>query len=216
MENVFEKLLGLASGNAAEEPWSVAPDGGVIWIRRATREELPELYAITKRELGDDIASLEVTGRVFDKNADSIWSVYRASDNTRADPVLVGLCAFLHLNQRGVECLEAGTFDASDPDMELIAPTAARPAAIYVWAMVARKVSLVTAWLAVNALGADMFRSIPIYSTAATMGGLNVLKSYGFTAHRRNDAVIGELLRLDCRALAVTSSGSAPMEFYPR
>ncbi|WP_373140714.1 hypothetical protein [Mycobacterium marinum] len=109
MEKNLGKLLDHAPEQGVEEPCCSVPDIGTIWVRRATREELPELYALIKREVGD-VASFVVLERVFNKNADSVWAVYRSSDDTRADAELIGSYAFLHLNQAGLERLESGTF----------------------------------------------------------------------------------------------------------
>lgn len=66
MEKNLGKLLDHAPEQGVEEPCCSVPDIGTIWVRRATREELPELYALIKREVGD-VASFEVLERVFNK-----------------------------------------------------------------------------------------------------------------------------------------------------
>jgi hypothetical protein len=196
MSKKLGDLLDKAPEKPAEEPWSSVPDGGIIWVRRTAEDELPELYALTEREVAGQLAPFAVLQNMFRANADSLWSVYRASDTTRSDAKLVGYYALIHLNPAGHEMLEAGTFDGIDPDMRVVVPSATRPDAIYVWVAIVRRVARVATWLLANALGAEVYGGVPIYATAGTMGGLNIIKGYGFsTAHE--EAGLGKLYRLD-------------------
>lgn len=189
-------VLNKAPEKPTEELWSSVPDGGIIWVRRATEGELPELYALTQREVGAQLAPYEVFQRMHAHNADSLWGVYRASDQTRSDTKLVGYFALIHLNPAGREMLEAGTFDGLDPDMRVVVPTQTRPAAIYLWVVVVRRVVRIATWLLANALGAEVYGGAPIFATAGTMGGLNAIKGHGFN-EARSEAGLGKLYRLD-------------------
>ncbi len=212
MSKKLGDLLDLAPDKAKDEPWSSVPDGGVIWIRRAREEELPEIFEWTKKEVSEDIAPFEVLQRMYQHNGDAIWSgMHRASDNTRSDAKMVGFYALIHLNPAGLEQLEAGTFDGRDPDMRLIMPTATRPAAIYVWTIVVRRVARIATWLLANALGAEIYGGVPIFATAGTIGGLNIIRGYGFTGQSSADAKVGQLFRLDRPppSSASSASGSA-------
>jgi hypothetical protein len=196
MSKKLGDLLDKAPEKPSEEPWSSVPDGGIIWVRRTAENELPELYALTEREVAAQLAPYEVFTRMYAQNKDSLWSVYRASDQTRSDAKLIGYYALIHLNPAGKEMLEAGTFDGHDPDMRAVVPSATRPAAIYVWVAIVRRVARVATWLLANALGAEVYGGVPIYATAGTMGGLSAIKGYGFsTAH--DEAGLGKLYRLD-------------------
>lgn len=201
-------LLDLAPAKAKEAPWSSLPDGGIIWVDRAQESELPELYALTQREVGDDITSFEVMRRVYQHNKDAFWSVYRASDNTRTDTKLIGYYALMHLTQPGLDLLEAGTFDAIDPDMRLVVESQTRPAAIYVWVIVVRRVSRIATWLLANALGAGVYGGVPIFATAGTVGGLNMLKGRGFSPQGQ-EAGVGKLFRLDRPPVSQSGNSSA-------
>jgi hypothetical protein len=179
-----------------EDMWSSVPDGGIIWVRRTPAEELPELYALTQREVSEAIAPFEALQRVHAQNADSLWSVYHASDQTRGDTKLIGYFALIHLNQAGREMLEAGTFDGLDPDMRAVVPNQTRPAAIYLWVIVVRRVVRIATFLLANSLGAEIYGGVPIFATAGTMGGLYGLRGHGFSeAH--SEAGLGKLYRLD-------------------
>jgi hypothetical protein len=196
MSKKLGDLLDKAPEKPREEPWSSVPDGGIIWVRRTAEDELPELYALTEREVAGQLAPFEVLQNMHRHNADSLWSVYRASDTTRSDAKLVGYYALIHLNPVGKDMLEAGTFDGHDPDMRVVVPSATRPAAIYVWVAIVRRVARVATWLLANALGAEVYGGVPIYATAGTMGGLNIIKGYGFDT-ARDEAGLGKLYRLD-------------------
>jgi hypothetical protein len=193
--NLFE-LFQKTPDKPTEDMWSSVPDGGIIWVRRSTADELPELYALTQREVSEQLAPFEVLQRVHAQNADSLWSVYRASDQSRSDTKLVGYFALIHLNQAGREMLEAGTFDGLDPDMRAVVPSQTRPAAIYLWVVVVRRVVRIATFLLANSLGAEIYGGVPIFATAGTMGGLNAIKGHGFSeAH--SAAGLGKLYRLD-------------------
>jgi hypothetical protein len=203
MNKKLGDLLDKAPEKPAEDPWSSVPDGGIIWVRRTAEHELPELFELTKREVAGELATFDVLTRIYHQNADSFWSVYRASDQTRSDAKLIGYYALIHLNEAGREMLEAGTFDGHDPDMRAVVPTATRPAAIYVWVAIVRRVARIATWLLANGLGAEIYGGVPIFATAGTMGGLNIIKGYGFsTAH--NEAGLGKLYRLDRGETPVT------------
>ena len=207
MQKKLGDLLDLAPDRAKEEPWSSVPDGGIIWVSRAREEDMPLLYELGDRELTGEHTTLEAMQRVRKHNNDSFWCVYRASDNTRSDARLHGYYGLLPLNPVGLERLEAGQFDGLDPDMRLVVPNATRPAALYVWVVVVRKVSRVATWLLANALGAETYGGVPIFATAGTMGGLNTIKGYGFNG-AQNEGGLGKLYRLDRPAAGVKSSAA--------
>jgi hypothetical protein len=207
MSDNFGELLDLAPDKAKEEPWSSLPDGGIIWVGRAKPEELPELYALTQREVGENITSLETLQNMQKHNRDTVWGVYRASDNTRADKTMVGYVALIFLNKAGLEALEQSRFDGIDPDMRMVVPSDTRPEAIYMWVVVLRKISRVAGWLIANALGAERYGGVPLFATAGTSGGLNALKGRGFTPHE-TQAGIGNLFRMD-RPPYVPAAGSS-------
>ncbi|HWA30743.1 MAG TPA: hypothetical protein VG867_06585 [Rhizomicrobium sp.] len=196
MSNNLGELLDLAPDKAKEEPWSSLPDGGIVWVARAKEHEIPELYALTQKEVGDGITSLETLQNMQKHNRDAVWGVYRASDNSRADTKLVGYFALIFLNPPGLEALEQDRFDGIEPDMRMVVPSDTRPAAIYLWVVVVRRLSRIAGWLLANALGADRYGGIPIFAKAGTKGGLNALKGRGFSASDSN-ATVGHLFRLD-------------------
>ncbi|HSM95954.1 MAG TPA: hypothetical protein VLT91_07920, partial [Rhizomicrobium sp.] len=171
-------------------------------------EEMPELYALTQREVGERITPLETLQKMHAYNNDTMWAVYRASDKTRADKTLVGYAAIILLNQAGLEALEESRFDGIDPDMRMVVPSDTRPQAIYMWVVVMRKVSRIGGWLIANALGAERYGGVPIFATAGTTGGLNALKGRGFVPHETR-AGLGNLFRMDRPPYVAAGSSNA-------
>ncbi len=87
--------------------------------------------------------------------------------------------------------------DVKNPDLKYIVPYGTRPAAIYIWAIVARKVNRYVMPLIAKALGKELYGGLPLYATAGTMGGLSTMKGTGFEGTSEKDAGLGQLFRLD-------------------
>lgn len=90
-----------------------------------------ELNAVLNRARIDlpGLAEAGAVYRVMSHNPDSLWAIARRTGFNAAAPAVDGFIAFLMLNRAGLQQLVAGTFDASNPDLSLLAPkTASRPA----------------------------------------------------------------------------------------
>jgi hypothetical protein len=156
------------------------------------------------------VAPLSVVEDVYQRNRDSFWTVNRASDLTKSDTRLIGYVGLLPLNQIGRERLESGNFDAHEPDVRLIVPSGIRPAAIYVWAIIAPKMGRQAGNLVAHALGAELYAGVPLFATAGTLRGLNLMKGYGFSGSAGSSEGLGQLFRLDqSRAPVNTPAASA-------
>lgn len=177
--------------------WTSLPDGGIIFAKRPTDAEMRNLYALTQTEISPDIAPLEYALAVYKHNCDSFIGLYTADDESRTNAQLAGYYSFLHLTKEGQELLERGTLDVIHPDVKYIVPYGERPAALYVWAVVARKVNRFVMPLIAKALGAKLYGGLPLYATAGTLGGMSVLKGAGFEGAREKNAGLGQLFRLD-------------------
>jgi hypothetical protein len=101
------------------------------------------------------------------------------------------------LNDVGRFALEKGTFDPVSPRLEQLVREGERPIVVYIWAIVAKKVARVATPLVAKALGKDRYGGVPIYTSAATLGGLNTIKSYGFVNVQPSKMGLGDLFRLD-------------------
>jgi hypothetical protein len=209
MQKNLNDVLRLVADRAAEEPWMQLPDGGIVFVRRATETEIVPIHELTQQEISADVAPVSVVAEVYKRNEDSFWTVNRASDTSKADARLVGYIGMLHLNQTGRDRLESGNFDAHEPDVRLLVPSQTRPAAIYVWAIIAPKVGRQATNLIAHALGAELYGGVPIFATAGTLRGMNLMKGYGFSGAAGSGGGLGQLFRLDQARNAVQTSSAA-------
>jgi hypothetical protein len=208
MQKNLNDVLNSIADKAAEEPWTQAPDGGIVFIRRAKPDEIARIHALTKEAISAEVAALSVVEEVYKRNRDSFWTVNRAADPNKRSPRLVGYIGMLHLNQAGRDRLEAGNFNAHEPDVRLVVASGIRPAAIYVWAIIAPKVGRQATSLVAQALGAELYRGVPIFATAGTLRGMNLMKGYGFSG-AGNEPRLGQLFRLDQVRAASAATASA-------
>lgn len=209
MQRNLNDVISLVSPKAAEEPWLRAPDGGIVFIRRARPEEIKPIHELTQQQISADIAPLAVVEEVYKRNHDSFWTINRAEDQTKTNSRLAGYIGMLHLTLSGRERLEELNFDAHEPDIRLIVPSNTRPAAIYVWAIIAPKVGRQATNLVAHALGAELYGGVPIFATAGTLRGLNLMKGYGFSGAGGSSAGLGQLFRLDQAHTAAPASSAA-------
>lgn len=177
--------------------WTTLPSGGVVFVKHPSDAEMQELYALTQVEISPSVAPLNVVLAVYKHNRDAFLGLYTADDESRKNPKFVGYYAFLHLTKEGLERLEAGTLDVLNPDLNCVVTDGQRPAAIYVWAIVARKINRFVMPLIAKALGAELYGGVPLYATAGTLGGMGAMKAVGFEGAKDKEAGLGQLFRLD-------------------
>ncbi len=130
-----------------------------------------------------DLAGLASTGvvhRVIAQNPDTMWAIARRENFNPEAPSGKGFIAFLMLNEAGVRRLVEGTFDASNPDPELLSPQCQRPAGIYVWCMHARNGLAAGIPLAFEKIWTPLYRDADIYARAVTVDGQRFLETLGF------------------------------------
>ena len=178
------------------------PEGGAVFFGRALAEEIPELHAMTVREIGPATASLAVMQSVHKHNPDCLWTILKTDDDA-ATPRLAGYYGYLHLNRAGYACLEQGTFDAREPDLALLAGAGERPAAIYIWAMVARKLRALITPLLPQALPKALYGDLPIVARAGTVGGLKRINEVAATEGNETAQGLGDLFRIDIARTAI-------------
>ena len=142
-------------------------------------------------------------------NPESLWTIFRSPSEDRSDAQLVGYYGFLHLNPAGFAALEARTLRPRSPDFNLLVPAGERPAAVYIWAVVAKKLTALTIPLVGKGLGIKRYGGLPFYATAGTMSGLNRLKGYGFNGASDEDDSLGDLFHFYIPGEADTQSNAA-------
>lgn len=151
---------------------------GLVIFTPAGRE-IDALVARARVDL-TGLARTEVVHRVISQNPDSMWAIARREKFDPASPAGEGFIAFLMLNEAGVKHLVDGTFDASNPDPELLSPQSERPAGIYVWCMHARHGLAAGIPLAFEKMWTPLYRDADIYARAVTADGQRFLETLGF------------------------------------
>jgi hypothetical protein len=207
-EKLFENKS-LTATLVLREETAVHPDGDVIVVRMSAAEEIPELHALTVREIGPSVASCETMQRVHKHNPECLWTILRRPAEGGADR-LVGYFGFLHLNTAGLEALQNRTLSGRTPDLDHLARAGERPAALYVWAGIARKTRVLAEMLVARALGAERYGGLPIYATAGTLGGLKWLNHLGEADRGPEENALGNVFRIDtARAVAARAKSDA-------
>jgi predicted GNAT family N-acyltransferase len=133
-------------------------------------------------------ASLSIPGlapasealRVQRYNHHCIMALARTSKFNPADPVGEGFIAILPLNRMGLEMLALGTFDASSPDLRLIAKPDERPAGIYMWGVYGPGPLAAGMALFMEKMAAPQFAAINLYSRPNTEIGVRFNQVLGF------------------------------------
>jgi len=183
-----------------ERLWGTAmmadhPQGGVLWLRRPRVRELVFMHELLLKEVSSDAGSLEAMTAVFAHNPDTFWLIERREPGEYV-PNKVGFYSYLVLNQQGHEALLAGALNRKAPPLSMLAPYGVEPAALYIWAVVARGLLKSTRPLIAHAMG-PLYRDAPMYATVATEDGRRAGESRGFTpADRSPEIQVGTLMKL--------------------
>jgi len=208
-ENSFHNK-GLRETSAYREASARHADGDLIIVRVSLPQEVSVLHRMTVLEIGPSVASLETMLQVYKRNPENLLSILRKplSEETQR---LSGYFGFLHLNRAGLAALEARTLSARQPDLSLLAEAGERPAALYVWAAVARKMRVIAEGLVAEALGAELYGGLPVYATAGTLGGLKWLNHLGEADRGPQENALGNVFRIDL-AKSVASRAASPSQ----
>jgi hypothetical protein len=164
---------------------------------------------MTVSEIGPSVASLETMQQVYKHNPESLLSIFRRPLSGEPDR-LSGYFGFLHLNAAGLAALGDRSLSGREPDLSLLACAGERPAALYVWAAIARKMRVIAEGLVAEALGAELYGGLPVYATAGTLGGLKWLNHLGEADRGPRENALGNVFRVDL-AKSVASR-TAPLQ----
>jgi predicted GNAT family N-acyltransferase len=158
------------------------------------------------------LADTSVVYRVMSQNPDCLWAISKRRGFDAAAPNIDGFIAFLMLNQEGLRQLVAGTFDASNPDPNLLVPQNVKPAAIYWWAAWARSGSVAGVPLGFDKMFTPLYRDVDIYARAVTIEGLRLLETLGF----KRGATLDGTSNAQLHFLQRKSDGGASLPSYDR
>jgi predicted GNAT family N-acyltransferase len=176
-----------------------------VSIRRLRGKEANQALALAHEQLGG-LAADDSVRAIYRHNPDTFWGIYAGSDES-----LVGFYSFLLLNMDGVLTLLAGDLDPTKPRVEFIADAGERPAAVYIWAVVARGLTKASGPLIIQAM-TSLYWGLPIYATAGTQPGLNKIISTGFRPVAEGKTGVGALYVFD----AYPASAAAPPALLSR
>ncbi len=126
------------------------------------------------------LTGTDVVYRVISHNPDSLWAIARKDRYDAANPQGEGFVAFLMLNQEGMRRLAAGTFDAGDPDLDLLTRQNEKPAGIYVWALHARGPLAAGVSLVFDKISTPLYADVDLYARPVTRDGRRFLETLGF------------------------------------
>src|ERR1700739_45585 len=121
--------------DVAFEPGIKTPDGKFIFMKHPSPVDFVDGYKIALRELGSNIASLDVIKSIYRYNPMSHWVIFRSPDETRKDAELIGFFSLLPLNAMGKAAFEADKIDLKAPDLAFMVKPGEDPAALYLWSI---------------------------------------------------------------------------------
>ena len=135
---------------------------------------------------------------VFLKNPVSFWQIdRRLPDEIRT----AGMFAFLPLNIEGEAALKAGLLNRREPQLEYVAAAGEIPAAMYGWAVVARRFGKIANAVMRRALG-PAYLEVPWYAMPATKGGIKSVTDSGLSPPDGGGNAIGSMAQLTEKAAA--------------
>ncbi len=166
-----------------------------VSVRRLTAADLEACVRLTATQLNATVASPEHIRLVLTNNPDAFWGIFR-TDNPERMPYLAGFYSFLLLNAHGTERLLARTLEALKPSLGDLAAAGERPVAVYIWAIVAERLTAV-AGPTISKEMEYLHKGLPIYATAGTHAGLNKLRNLNYRPVAEGDDKLGGLFMLD-------------------
>lgn len=171
------------------------PNGGKVWLRPPEMFEIALLHRLLHTEISPQAGTLETMQAVFAHNRDSFWIVERSEPGSNM-PAVVGFYSFLPLNASGRAALETQSLDRTAPPLSLLASYGEAPAALYIWAIVARGLVRRMMPLIARAMGL-LYANAPIYAFVATEDGRKAGVGVGFSPSGAEPQVqLGSLMRL--------------------
>lgn len=171
------------------------PEGGKVWLRPPELSEIPLLHDLLHTEISLGAGTPDTMSKVFAHNHDSFWLIEHLS-SAEGSPRIVGFYSFLPLNAEGRAALEAGTLDTIAPPLSLLAPFGDAPAALYVWAIVARRLMHRLMPSIARAMGL-LYADAPIFARVATEDGRKAGIAIGFSASSEATGIqLGSLIQL--------------------
>ena len=170
------------------------PRGGVFWVRPARFDEIEELHDLIVSEISPAVGPAEGMRAVHQRNPIVFWRI-EAADSGHENVRAAGMFALLPLTADGVEALRKGTLNRREPQLELVAPAGTKPAALYVWAIVAKHIGRLSYPVIKRGLG-PLYADVPCYAIPITAGGAKAVTDRGFRPVEGAEQSLGGLTLL--------------------
>jgi predicted GNAT family N-acyltransferase len=187
-----------STGQPRLEPGFIDREGQFTFVKAPSESLLSDIHSLTLAEIGTQVASIGVVRNVYHHNPISFWAIFRANDANRNSPRFAGFWSCLPLNTRGHQALLDGSLNVTNPDLALLASKGEDPVAIYIWAIVARRTSLLAGLLVQHAVGLDLWQTLPVYVSVGTEDGLRSVKRLD-RSQGLDEARIGSFLRIESK-----------------
>ena len=142
-------------------------------VRPAAREDLPVVFEMARNEIPALSAAMPFVVGVVEHNPESILVFHR-------DDEIVGLYAMLLLSASGLERLLLGELDTSAPDIDAVVGPGVAPAAIYNWAVVARRLASEGFRHTSVYLRQPAYRQANIYARGTTAAACRIMEHTGY------------------------------------
>jgi predicted GNAT family N-acyltransferase len=135
------------------------------------------------------IAKNEEILKVIRYNPACFMAVARKSKLDHDAPVAEGFIAMLPLNTLGMQTLALGSFDATNPDLRLLANPQDRPAGVYLWCVYLPGPLAGGMALLMGKLSSAQYAGVDLYARTATEDGERFSQVLGFT----QGSVVGDI-----------------------
>ena len=127
------------------------------------------------------IAETEEALKVVRHNPICVLGLCRRSKYDPTAPIVEGFVAVLPLNKLGLQMLALGTFNATSPDLRLIAKPDERPAGLYMWAVYGPGPLAAGMALFMEKMSTPQYAGIDLYSRPNTEAGRKYNEVLGAT-----------------------------------
>jgi predicted GNAT family N-acyltransferase len=143
-------------------------------------EALVEVVAKARLSI-PGIAETEEVLRVVRYNGVCVQGLARKSKFDPEAPIAEGFVATLPLNALGLQMLALGSFDATRPDLRLVAKPDERPAGLYMWAVYAPGSLAAGIALFLEKMSSPQYQGVNLYSRPNTDAGRRYNEVLGLT-----------------------------------
>jgi hypothetical protein len=157
--------------------------------RRGQIGDIPLLLRYAEAAMGVPLAPEATVARIACAHPDSVWSFWRHDR-------LVGGVALLMLNCRGLAALLDDSLDLRDPPPATFANAGARPAAIYVWAILGAAIASEGIAHAIVHLQQYPYELADVFALPATDDGLRFMRGLRFSLVPEHPRALYRYVRL--------------------